>query len=104
MILIAGGRDKGTDLSGWVASVRSRTKGVVLYGEAKERFRSALEGLSPLRIASSFAEAVDMAFDWAEPGDTVLLSPACSSYDLFPNFEVRGATFKELVANLPSKG
>ncbi len=104
MILIAGGRDKGTDLTDWVNTIRARAKGVVLYGEAKDRFRSALEGLAPLRIAASFPEAVRIAFDWAAPGDTVLLSPACSSYDLFPNFEVRGATFKELVAQLAPKG
>lgn len=96
-ILIAGGRDKGTDLSEWVESVRTMAKGIVLYGEARKRFRSALEGIVPIKIASSFAETVAIAYEWAEPGDSVLLSPACSSYDLFPNFEVRGEKFKELV-------
>lgn len=100
MILIAGGRDKGTDLAEWVTAVRTLTKGAVLYGEARDRFRSALEGLVPLKSASSFEQAVDAAYEWAKPGDTVLLSPACSSYDLFPNFEVRGERFKELVKTL----
>ncbi len=103
MILIAGGRDKGTDLSEWVTAVRTRTKGAVLYGEARERFRSALEGLAPLKMAESFGAAVELAHQWASPGDTVLLSPACSSYDLFPNFEVRGTVFKELVGKLTAK-
>ncbi|GAB4276955.1 MAG: UDP-N-acetylmuramoyl-L-alanine--D-glutamate ligase [Candidatus Rifleibacteriota bacterium] len=97
LILIAGGRDKGTDLAEWVEAVRTLTRGVVLYGEARKRFRSALEGLVTIKIAGSFEEAVNIAYEWAEPGDSVLLSPACSSYDLFPNFEARGERFKELV-------
>jgi len=103
MILIAGGRDKGTDLSDWIAEIRSSARGVVLYGEARSRFRSALEGLIPIKTASSFENAVEQAYEWAEPGDTVLLSPACSSYDLFPDFEVRGHRFKELVKTLKPK-
>jgi UDP-N-acetylmuramoylalanine--D-glutamate ligase len=101
VILIAGGRDKGTDLQEWVGAVRSLSRGVVLYGEARERFRAALEGLVPIKAAAGFAEAVDLAAAWAQPGDTVLLSPACSSYDSFPNFEVRGKAFKDLVLALP---
>ncbi|MBF0409794.1 MAG: UDP-N-acetylmuramoyl-L-alanine--D-glutamate ligase [Candidatus Riflebacteria bacterium] len=101
VILIAGGRDKGTDLNEWKESVRKLSTGVVLYGEARERFRSCLEGLIPLKIASSFADAVNIASEWSKPGDTVLLSPACSSYDLFPNFEVRGKAFRDLVNGLP---
>ena len=54
----------------------------------------------PLKIATSFEDAVQQAYQWSESGDTVLLSPACSSYDLFANFEVRGARFKELVNDL----
>ena len=103
MILIAGGRDKGTDLSEWVTAVRTLARGAVLYGEAKARFRSALEGLVPLKAANSFEQAVELAYEWAVPGDTVLLSPACSSYDLFANFEVRGDRFKELVKALKIK-
>ena len=103
LILIAGGRDKGTDLSDWVKSIRLNCKTAILYGEAKQRFRSALEGLVPLKIALSFEEAVKMAHESAQPGDTVLLSPACSSYDLFLNFEIRGTRFKELVHELDDK-
>lgn len=99
-LLIAGGRDKGTDLGEWVEAIRTRARGVILYGEARKRFRSALEGMVPLKIASSFEDAVSQAYEWSEEGDTVLLSPACSSYDLFANFEVRGECFKNLVHSL----
>ncbi|NCB37841.1 MAG: UDP-N-acetylmuramoyl-L-alanine--D-glutamate ligase [Erysipelotrichia bacterium] len=102
-ILIAGGRDKGTDLGEWATAARTMTKGVVLYGEARSRFRSALEGLVPLKVAASFEQAVEIAYEWAQAGDTVLLSPACSSYDLFPNFEVRGEKFRELVKALRTR-
>jgi len=103
LILIAGGRDKGTDLTEWIEEVRNHAKGVVLYGEARMRFRSALEGLVPLKIAATFEQAVEQSAEWSEAGDTVLLSPSCSSYDLFPNFEVRGRRFKELVMALEMK-
>lgn len=103
VILIAGGRDKGTDLLEWVNAVKERAKGVVLMGEAQNRFRAALEGIVPLKIAKTFEEAVHIAFDLADPGDAVLLSPSCSSYDMFPNFEVRGKVFKDLVKELSRK-
>lgn len=101
VVLIAGGRDKGTDLSEWVATMRGRVRSVVLYGEARERFRAAMEGIIPLVSVPTLEDAVGKAAVLAVPGDTVLLSPACSSYDLFSNFEVRGARFKELVKALP---
>lgn len=100
LILLAGGRDKGTDLADWVAAVRTRSRGVVLFGEARDRFRSALEGLVPLKMATTLDQALLAAYQWAETGDTILLSPACSSYDQFPNFEVRGEKFKQLVKEL----
>ncbi|HEY9070745.1 MAG TPA: UDP-N-acetylmuramoyl-L-alanine--D-glutamate ligase [Candidatus Ozemobacteraceae bacterium] len=101
VILIAGGRDKGTDLAEWVAVMRDRVRHAVLYGEARERFRAAMEGVIPLTPVTTLEAAVEKAAGLAVSGDTVLLSPACSSYDLFPNFEVRGARFKELVRGLP---
>ena len=103
LILIAGGRDKGTDLADWITAVRTRSRGVVLFGEARSRFRSALEGLVPIKMANTLDQALETAYAWAEPGDTVLLSPACSSYDQFPNFEVRGEAFKQLVKSLKPK-
>lgn len=103
MILIAGGRDKGTDLADWITAVRTRSRGIVLFGEARARFRSALEGLVPIKLADTLDQAIETAYNWAESGDTVLLSPACSSYDQFPNFEVRGEKFKQLVNALQPK-
>ncbi|MBU1105802.1 MAG: UDP-N-acetylmuramoyl-L-alanine--D-glutamate ligase [Candidatus Riflebacteria bacterium] len=103
LILIAGGRDKGTDLSDWITAVRTRSRGIVLFGEARSRFRSALEGLIPIKMANTLDQALEIAYTWAEPGNTVLLSPACSSYDQFPNFEVRGEKFKQLVKSLEPK-
>ncbi len=103
LILIAGGRDKGTDLTEWVETIRQTARGVILFGEAKDRFRASLEGVVPLRTAQNLEQSVNIAYQWANSGDTVLLSPACSSYDQYPNFEIRGKHFKELVNNLSSK-
>lgn len=103
LILLAGGRDKGTDLAEWVTAVRTRSRGVVLFGEARSRFRSALEGLVPLKMATDLEQALNIAYQWADTGDTILLSPACSSYDQFANFEVRGETFKQLIKGLQAK-
>lgn len=103
LLLIAGGRDKGTDLADWVTAVRTRSRGIVLFGEARDRFRSALEGLVPIKMATTLEQALTTAYQWSEAGNTVLLSPACSSYDQFPNFEVRGETFKQLIKTLKPK-
>jgi UDP-N-acetylmuramoylalanine--D-glutamate ligase len=103
IILIAGGRDKGTDLTEWVETIKNTTRGVILFGEAKNRFRASLEGVIPIKTAQNLEQSVNIAYEWANPGDTVLLSPACSSYDQYPNFEVRGKHFKELVNKLSNK-
>ena len=103
LILIAGGRDKGTELTEWVETIREKASGVILFGEAKDRFRASLEGIVPLKTAQNLEQAIDIAYKWAKEGDTVLLSPACSSYDQYPNFEVRGKHFKDLVNALASK-
>ncbi len=103
LILIAGGRDKGTDLTEWVETIRQIARGVILFGEAKDRFRASLEGVVPLKTAQNLEQSVNLAYQWADKGDTVLLSPACSSYDQYPNFEVRGKHFKDLVNSLTEK-
>lgn len=103
VILLAGGRDKGTDLAGWVETIHEHAKGVVLFGEARERFRSALEGIVPIKIAVDLKSAFDLAVSWAESGNIVLLSPACSSYDQFSDYEERGRYFKSLVRDLMNK-
>jgi UDP-N-acetylmuramoylalanine--D-glutamate ligase len=103
IVLILGGRDKGTDLAPMVEKVKKNVKEVVLIGEAAQRFEEALrsKGYSHIHHAgSSMAEAVNKSFSLASPEDVVLLSPACASFDMFNNYEERGRAFKEIVRNL----
>jgi UDP-N-acetylmuramoylalanine--D-glutamate ligase len=99
VVLIAGGKDKGSDFAGFASKVGERAKAVVLLGQAAPRIRAALENAGVTRIhqVNSFREAVREASRLAEPGDVVLLSPACASWDMFNNFEERGDLFRELV-------
>jgi UDP-N-acetylmuramoylalanine--D-glutamate ligase len=97
LVILMGGKDKGEDLAPLRAAVHSGVRGAVLYGEARERFAGALEGATQIRVvAGSFEDAVDAAAGLAEPGDILLLSPACSSFDMFQNYEARGARFTAL--------
>lgn len=100
VVLIAGGRDKGFDYAQLRAAVRHAAKGVVLFGEARDTMARALSGAAPIRLAGTLEEAVRAAADQAEPGETVLLSPACASYDMFKNYEERGDAFKRIVGQL----
>jgi len=102
IILIAGGRDKGTNLDSWAKVVKNRCKEVILIGEARGKLEKALrENLfENIRFANSLAEAVRLAYEISRSGDTVLFSPACASFDMFKNFEERGARFKEEVNSL----
>ena len=101
VVLLAGGTDKGTDLS-TTAELASRvSRAVVCYGEAGERIAQAMEAASgPATVlrAQHMADALQVACAQAQPGDTVLLSPACASFDEFSGFEERGRVFKQLVA------
>lgn len=95
VVLIAGGRNKGIDLSP-LATIAGRLRAVVAIGEAApdlERIFSAAGVFVP--IAASMREAVAMAFDQAKDGDVVLLSPACASHDMFANYAERGDAFKD---------
>ena len=100
IILIAGGRDKGLDYSSLRPLVEKRVKALILLGEAKEKIAQALSFCKRIKLAKDMKEAVDIAFGLAEEGDCVLLAPACSSYDMFKNFEERGEFFKEAVKEL----
>ena len=100
VVLLMGGTDKGTDLSGVVHAAQRAAHAVVCYGEAGERIAEAFEeagGPQVLR-ASHMADALEAACGQAEVGDTVLLSPACASFDEFSGFDERGRVFKRLVA------
>ena len=99
IILIAGGRDKNTDLSTFMALVKAKVDRLILIGEAADRFEKAARaaGYNSIERAAGFAEAVDLAYQIAVTPQVVLLSPACASYDMFDNYEQRGRVFKGLV-------
>ncbi len=94
IILILGGRDKGSDFKKLRKPVKERVKKVILLGEAKEKIKTALKDTVPMEIASSLKEAVRFGYSEAKPGEVVLLAPACTSFDMFQNFEERGEVFK----------
>jgi len=97
-IVLLGGHDKGTNLGELVQGAKDHCKAVVCYGEAKERFFEAFKTSAlPSLQADCLAEAFQCALNYAEPGDIVLLSPACASFDEFKDFEHRGRVFKALV-------
>ena len=102
--LIAGGRGKRQDFSPLAGPVGERCRAVYLIGEATDELAAALapaiHGGVPLHRCGDLASAVHAAAAAARPGDTVLLSPACASYDQYPNFEARGEDFRELVRGL----
>ena len=98
VVLIAGGRDKGNDYDPLVRLVEERVKGIVAIGEGADAVEAAFaEHTGSVARADSMEEAIQYAQLMAEPGDTVLLSPACASFDMFDNYEDRGDTFKRLV-------
>jgi UDP-N-acetylmuramoylalanine--D-glutamate ligase len=104
VILIAGGRNKRLPLEEWAQVVRERVKSLVLMGEAAEDMERAVraagaEGLKLFR-ADSMDRAVEWAWRGAQPGDVVLLAPACASFDMYRDFEQRGERFRESVARL----
>ncbi len=99
IVLIAGGKNKGCDFSEFMSVARTKAKELVLVGMAAAEMEEAArrQGIERINRASGFAEAVEMAAGLASPGDVVLLSPACTSWDMFKSFEERGELFKELV-------
>jgi UDP-N-acetylmuramoylalanine--D-glutamate ligase len=96
VVLIAGGRNKGTDLS-VLASVHDRVRATVAIGEAAAEVADAL-GRGPVVMAGSMVEAVSAAADMARPGDVVLLSPACASFDWYSSYGERGDAFVAAVS------
>ncbi len=109
IIVLLGGHDKGTELDLLAHAVSSRCKAAVCYGEAGSRIAEALrkeDGDMGLRIveASHMEDALHVARGLAAKGDTVLLSPACSSFDEFANYHQRGLVFKRLVKRIQAKG
>ncbi|HMK42796.1 MAG TPA: UDP-N-acetylmuramoyl-L-alanine--D-glutamate ligase, partial [Dissulfurispiraceae bacterium] len=100
VILIAGGRDKDGDFNLLREPVREKVKTLILIGEAAHKISEALGDMTRTVYADSLKEAVATARAHAVPGDIVLLSPACASFDMFRNYEDRGDQFKMLVRSL----
>jgi len=106
VILIAGGRNKGGDFASFAAEAAKRARLVVLLGEAAPEIEAALsrQRFTAVLRAADLAGAVAMAASAAVPGDTVLLSPACASWDMFRNYEERGDQFCRLVREAAGTG
>jgi UDP-N-acetylmuramoylalanine--D-glutamate ligase len=103
LILIMGGRDKGSDFTTLSPLVRSRVRRLILMGEAAPAIAEALAGAprEGAATARDMSEAVRLAAAAARPGDAVLLSPACASFDMFTSYAHRGAVFCQAVRELP---
>jgi UDP-N-acetylmuramoylalanine--D-glutamate ligase len=98
-VLLLGGKHKGEPYTDLIPELQRTGRAVIAYGEAASLIEKDLAGAVTLtRLGSSFEEVVDVARRTAQKGDVVLLSPACSSYDMFDNYEQRGAVFKQLAA------
>ncbi|MCD7981294.1 MAG: UDP-N-acetylmuramoyl-L-alanine--D-glutamate ligase [Clostridiales bacterium] len=97
--LIGGGYDKDSEYSEWIRSFEGKVKLLVLLGQTGEKIAAAAKacGFTDYVFAESLQEAVDICYENARTGDAVLLSPACASWGMFPNYEVRGKMFKEMV-------
>jgi UDP-N-acetylmuramoylalanine--D-glutamate ligase len=103
LILILGGKDKGSPYAPLAQLLQERATLALLIGAAAEKIATELGDAVPVEQVGTMDRAVRIAFERAKPGDTVLLAPACSSFDQFENYEHRGRVFKELVAKLEKK-
>lgn len=102
IVWIAGGRHKGGDLTALVDSALGHVRRALLIGEAAEEFKRALGEAVPCEIAGDLDKAVARAAEIGQPGDVVLLAPACASFDQFGSFEERGRAFQQAVLALPA--
>jgi UDP-N-acetylmuramoylalanine--D-glutamate ligase len=99
-VLIAGGDGKGADFAPLLPAVKRAARAVVLIGRDAELIAQTLEGEVTMVEASTMKDAVARAAELARPGDVVLLSPACASFDMFDGYEQRGRAFAEAVRAL----
>ncbi|RDV82901.1 UDP-N-acetylmuramoyl-L-alanine--D-glutamate ligase [Ammonifex thiophilus] len=102
IVLIAGGRNKGSDFRLLVSKMKEKVKALVLIGESAPLLAAQAKaaGMSDIILARDLPEAVRRAREKAQPGDVVLLSPACASWDMFRNYEERGECFRQAVKEL----
>lgn len=104
LIVILGGKDKGSDYTLLRESLTRRARLALLIGAAAEKIESQISGAVSIERAGTLDRAVEIARDRARSGDIVLLAPACASFDQFENFEQRGRAFKQLVRQLEPAG
>jgi len=97
VVLLAGGKDKGLDFSGLRQLVKEKVKTVVLIGQMSDKLFNAWSPSVPCMKATTLSDAVEKAQRLAQPGDVVLFSPGCSSFDMFKDFEDRGDQFRALI-------
>ncbi|KAF1084863.1 UDP-N-acetylmuramoylalanine--D-glutamate ligase [Sporotomaculum syntrophicum] len=102
IVLLAGGRNKGNDFTEYARLIKQKVRALVVLGECAGEIEQAARaaGCNNILRAPNFREAVIMAHNLAQPGDVVLLSPACASWDMFNNYEERGDLFREIVNSL----
>lgn len=101
-VLIGGGYDKQSEYDEWIESFDGKVKWLVLIGQTREKIAACAKahGFTNIKFADTFEECLRLCTELAESGDAVLLSPACASWGMFPNYEVRGQIFKEYVHSL----
>ena len=101
-VLIGGGYDKGSEYDEWIDSFEGKVKCLVLIGQTKEKIAECARshGFDKIRFAGNYGEALRLCTELAKPGDAVLLSPACASWDMFKSYEERGDIFKEYAMGL----
>jgi UDP-N-acetylmuramoylalanine--D-glutamate ligase len=103
IVLIAGGKDKGADFDRIRQLVSQKVRHAILIGAAAKRIAGSWTGSVPITMADTMEAAVKKAIEIAVPQDVVLLSPACSSFDMFQDFEDRGKIFKKIVNRIKQK-
>ena len=102
-ILIAGGVGKGADFSILRGAIAQHTPAVILFGQDASAIAAAIKGAAEVHLVADLEAAIRMANSTAEPGSTVLFSPACASFDMFTDYQQRGKIFKQLVNEVNSQ-
>jgi UDP-N-acetylmuramoylalanine--D-glutamate ligase len=97
VILIAGGRDKGSDFSAIEKLVSEKVKAIIVIGEARVKIRNAFSKITPVYEAGSMLKAVKLSIEKSMPDDIILLSPMCASFDMYSSYSERGRAFKQAV-------
>jgi UDP-N-acetylmuramoylalanine--D-glutamate ligase len=101
-VLLGGGYDKQSEYDEWIEAFDGKVKCLVLIGQTREKIAACARkhGVDNIILADTYEEALETCTKNADEGDAVLLSPACASWGMFPNYEVRGRMFKEYVSKL----